>query len=325
MRVLNRLSYYRRIFAAYFFSPVSQLTFWHDHPAAHPEACKEKLGPYYMTFREKADYVASLDDHGVPMLDYHGTIGRQYNPIAVAQYGLGNFNLYFAEQDQERKRKMLVAADWLVANLEPNAHGLKVWHHKFNWEYRSTLVAPWYSGLAQGQGISLLLRAHKITGDIRYKDAAMAAYESFRHDVEHGGVLFYQDEDVWIEEYLVTPPTHILNGFIWALWGVADIFDATSAPDIKVFYDCCVQTLLRNLGKYDTGYWSLYEQSGTRLPMITSAFYHELHIVQLRLMYQMTQQSGFQTMADRWEGYRHSWWNSKRAWVEKVIFKLLYY
>ena len=32
--------------------------------------------------------------NGIPLLNYHGIIGKQYNPIAIAQYGLGNLNFY---------------------------------------------------------------------------------------------------------------------------------------------------------------------------------------------------------------------------------------
>ena len=36
----------------------------------------------------------AYDGAGVPMLDYHGAIGLQYNPIAIAQWGLGNYNRF---------------------------------------------------------------------------------------------------------------------------------------------------------------------------------------------------------------------------------------
>ena len=32
--------------------------------------------------------------------------------------------------------------------------------HHFDFEYRDTLKSPWYSGLAQGQGLSVLVRAY---------------------------------------------------------------------------------------------------------------------------------------------------------------------
>ncbi len=325
-RVKRRLNYYQRIFSAYLLPGTSQLTFWHEVPQANPDAHTDRLGDYYMKFAGKADYDGHYDEHGVPMLDYRGQIGMQYNPIAIAQYGLGNYNLFSRDRGEKRRKKFLAASDWLVNNLEQNPHGVWVWNHHFDWEYRDTLKAPWYSGLAQGQGISLLVRTHLETGDSIYQQAAQRAFESFLHPVDQGGVLFSDTHgDVWIEEYLVNPPTHILNGLIWALWGVYDYFLATAVPSARQLFDLVTQTLAQNLKEYDLGFWSLYEQSGTRLKMIASPFYHRLHIVQLRIMHQMTGNDVFLGYAERWERYAQSRTKRAAALCYKSAFKLCYY
>ena len=324
------LRYYRRIFSAYLVGGKSHLTFWHETPAANPNASVTELGEYYMLFAEKADYGGDYDLSGIPQLDYHGHIGLQYNPIAIAQYGLGNYNLYRRTADPARRKKFLLIADWLRDHLEPNAHGLAVWHHHFNWEYRDTLKAPWYSALAQGQGISVLVRAWKESGEARYLEAAQRAMESFRKSVTEGGVAFTDDVgDLWFEEYIVSPPTHILNGFIWATWGVYDYFLATKEKFAQDLFARAVQTMLHNLDHFDLGFWSLYEQSGTRLPMVASNFYHQLHIVQLRIMHRLTgaltENDKLAAVADRWELYTQSRANRVRALMYKAAFKLCYY
>jgi hypothetical protein len=326
MSLARRLHYYQRIFSAYLGSGRSQLTFWHETPEINPRANAARLGEYYMMFREKADYAGYYDATGIPMLDYRGVIGLQYNPIAIAQWGLANYNTFCATGDQARWQKTRNAADWLVANLEQNPHGLWVWNHHFDWDYRDTLKAPWYSGLAQGQGISLLVRAHAQLKEGKYQRAAQQAFVAMTRPIREGGVLFEDAEkNLWIEEYLVDPPTHILNGFMWALWGVYDYALACSDPSAKTIFDRSTQTLLRNLSRFDTGYWSLYEQSGTRLKMLASPFYHRLHIVQLRVMSQLTGDARFVAYADQWEAYAQHRSNRTRALIEKSIFKLLYY
>jgi heparosan-N-sulfate-glucuronate 5-epimerase len=323
---LPRLRYYRRIFSAYLLGGKSHLTFWHETPAENPNALTREIGEYYMLFAEKADYKGAYDAIGIPMLDYHGHIGPQYNPIAIAQYGLGNYNLWKRGADNERKRKFFLISDWLCTHLEQNAHGLAVWNHHFDWEYRETLKAPWYSGLAQGQGISMLVRAHKESGDPRYLDAARRAFASFQRPIENGGVAFTDvSGDMWFEEYIVSPPTHILNGFIWALWGIYDYWLATRDNSAQQLFARGVQTLLHNLDHYDLGFWSLYEQSGTSLPMVASAFYHQLHIVQLRVMHRLTGENEFARVADRWAGYARSRSKRARALCYKSAFKLCYY
>lgn len=322
----NKLHYWNRIFQAYLFARTSNLTFWHERPAVNPRARHDRLGPYYMTFADKAAYPGPFDDEGVPRLDYHGRIGVQYNPIAVAQYGLAQLNRFADTEDRAALAKGLTQARWLARSLEPNCRGLPVWMHHFDFDYRETLRAPWYSGLAQGQGLSLLVRAWAETGDDLYTHAARQAFLVMTFDTAHGGVLHPDpDGSVWIEEYLVDPPTHILNGFLWAVWGVRDAILAGINARAEPLFARCVATLERHLHRYDTGLWSVYEQSGTVLPMVASPFYHRLHIVQLRIMFAMTGRAVFQRYADRWEDFAARRLYRGVSLAQKVAFKLLYY
>jgi heparosan-N-sulfate-glucuronate 5-epimerase len=321
-----RLNYYRRIFRSYLMPGQSQLTFWHETPQVNPSASFDTVGEYYMPFSAKADYPGHHDSAGIPMLNYHGRIGTQYNPIAIAQWGLGNYNLFKNTQRPERNKNFLAASDWLCTHLEQNSRGLWVWNHHFDWEYRTTLKSPWYSGLAQGQGISLLVRAHAETGSAKYLDAAKLAFQSFLTSTDEGGVSFVDEHSgLWFEEYIVSPPTHILNGFIWAIWGMHDYSLATADTSAHHLFTRSVSTLRTNLHRYDAGFWSLYEESGTRLPMLASSFYHRLHIVQLRVMHRLTGEKVFSEYAGRWEAYAQSRSLRTRALCYKSAFKLCYY
>jgi heparosan-N-sulfate-glucuronate 5-epimerase len=323
--IVRRYHYYQRIFAAYLGKGTSQLTFWHDIPEVNERCVPGEVGEYYMPFLQKAQYAGPFDDCGIPQLDYRGVVGRQYNPIAIAQYGLGNYNLWRRTDKEEHRSKFIRVADWLVSNLERNRAGLPVWMHHFDWDYRDRLMAPWYSALAQGQGISLLVRAHDATSNPLYMEAALDALEAFKVPVREGGVVFTDLKgQLWFEEYIVDPPTHILNGFLWASWGIYDLSISGNA-DAKKLFDASLQTLKQELPSFDTGYWSLYEQSGTLLPMTASHFYHRLHIAQLRVHHRLTAESIFEQYADRWENYLQSPWKQRRALASKAAFKLCYY
>lgn len=325
MSVFARAQYLRRVASAYLLRSHSQLNFWHDSAEINLGATPHALGAYYMNFDEKARY-ALTDRDGIPMLNYRGTIGLQCNPIAIAQWGLGNFNLSRRLGDDAARCKFLAASNWMCQKLQPNARGIHVWNHNFDWEYRSTLRAPWYSGLAQGQGISLLLRAHAETNDSKYLDMAKLAFQSFLANTDEGGISFTDREgNLWFEEYIVSPPTHILNGFIWAAWGVYDFALATGSTEAQQLFERAVETLKSSLHHYDLGFWSLYEQSGTRLPMIASPFYHRLHITQLRVMHRITGERIFDEYADRWQAYTLSRSKRTRALCYKSAFKLCYY
>ena len=113
------LRYYRRIFSAYLLAGKSHLTFWHETPTENSNVHVSELGEYYMLFTEKADYRGAYDPCGIPQLDYHGNIGLQYNPIAIAQYGLGNYNLW--RRTGEPGRKTEVPPDCRLALLTSRA------------------------------------------------------------------------------------------------------------------------------------------------------------------------------------------------------------
>jgi heparosan-N-sulfate-glucuronate 5-epimerase len=90
------------------------------------------------------------------------------------------------------------------------------------------------------------------TGDENYLNAARDASEAFRKDVREGGVVYTDDRgDSWLEEYIVFPPTHILNGFMWASWGVYDYFLATGESWARDCFEGAMGTLKANLHLYD--------------------------------------------------------------------------
>lgn len=316
-------SYYRRILRVYLGGGRNPLSFWHEQPAVNERAFGNDPLPYYMTFDEKAKYAGPFDAQGIPLLDYRGRIGPRHNPIAIAQYGLACLNA-------DNNQPALKCADWLLSELKPNRQGIPVWTHDFDWEYFKTLRAPWYSGLAQGQGISLLLRAARVTGDTRYDEAAQRAAVSLLTPLAAGGVLDVDSEgDWWIEEYVVDPPTHILNGFMWALWGVWDLlrFEAAGAEHDRIedLWARSLATLEKNLARFDCGYWSRYDLAPLPLANVASPFYHRLHIVQLDVMHRLTGRPVFKSWHDSWSQYLDSPANRRRAWFAKAMFKLRHY
>ena len=255
------------------------------------------------------------------MLDYHGTIGLQYNPIAVAQYALGHYNLSLETNDENHLDQFSKQIVWLLENLEKNDSGIYVWKHYFDFEYNQLLQNGWYAGLAQGQGLSALIRAKGIVKDDRLDQAIDKVWQSLLLLIDQGGVSFRDEENsLWIEEYILEPPTHILNGFIWALWGVYDLWLMNKETTTKSYFDECISTIKENLPKYDSGYWSLYELSNTRMKMLASPFYHKLHIVQLKVLYKMTNDSFFNEYAEKWMGYLKNRLNRYRSLINKSFF-----
>ena len=323
--VIARIEHIARALQVYARPSSGPLSFWHETPQSN-DACRQDERQYFMRFRGKADYRGPFDSSGVPLLDYRGRIGRQYNPIAIAQYGLGRFNRWCGGGDAGDRAAWLAAARWLTSNLQPNADGVPVWLHHFDWPYRQLLEAPWYSGLAQGSGVSMLVRAAIDTGDAAFARSAHQAFQSLELPVSKGGVLVTDAlGHVWIEEYLVDPPSHILNGFIWALWGVYDYARWSRRPDAAALWNEGVRTLEARLGDFDIGWWSLYEAPNEGCRMLASPYYHSLHAVQLRVLHRMTGVAAFAERAETFESYTRRRRYRARALAEKAWFKLSRY
>jgi len=326
-QLIKKFNYLKRIFSAYIIQKDSPISFWHSSNKISDNINVESLDIYYMEFFEKGNYRKYLDKDNIPMLNYYGDIGVQYNPIAISQFGLGNFNLYKKNKDKKNKELFIACSDWLVSNIRKNKKGVWVWMHNFDFEYKEILQSPWYSGLAQGQGISLLVRAYKETNERKYLDTAEKAYNSFLTTVENGGVTYIsENQEKWIEEYITQYNTHILNGFIWAIWGVYDywLLNPSDKNRLDLFHSFN-KTILNNLDRYDNKFWSFYELSNNKIGMIASHFYHDLHINQLEIMYILTSEKKYLTYSKRWKKYQKSILNRTIALITKIISKIFYY
>jgi hypothetical protein len=157
--------------------------------------------------------------------------------------------------------------------------------------------------MAQGLGISVLLRAFQETGKQRYLDRARLALNAFRYTVDEGGVASIEEGGaVFYEELAQGPATHTLNGFIYSLWGIYDFYRVTGEALALRLFQQGVATLERHIEDYDSGSWSFYDL-GSR-PRLASLGYHKLHIAQLYAMHNITVIDEFRTIGARWYDYQ---------------------
>lgn len=196
---------------------------------------------------------------------------------------------------------------------------------------RNYLYSPWRSALAQGQGISVCLRAYQLSNDEHYLDAAKKAFNSFyflarKHS---GGVLDDSEGYKWLEEYIVKPPNHVLNGFIWALWGVRDYAVYMNDAYAWELWHACLKTLQANLKHFDLGFWTTYDlvkfNPGKLPTMPSSLYYQKLHVLQMRLMYQLTSDPIFDHYQKKWNLQLGNKISRIKSQLWKAYFKLRWF
>lgn len=268
---------------------------------------KHKIEGYYNDLTEKVTKGDNLDIIEIPKTKIANGEIIEF-PIAIFQYGLGSYDLYLMEKKEIFLEKFRLTADWAVDNQEESG----AWN-TFSHIYPDN---P-YSAMSQGEGCSLLIRAYITFEDERYLNAAKNAIEFMLKSIKDGGTTLYNNNDVFFQESTHLPT--ILNGWIFALFGLYDYVKLTNDIEKKEILNKSLDTLERTLNEFDNGYWSMYDNSS----MITSPFYHDLHIVQLRVLNDIFGVEAFKTYSDIWNKYRNNLFNKRRAFLVKALQKIL--
>ncbi|WP_409015313.1 D-glucuronyl C5-epimerase family protein [Anaerostipes caccae] len=288
---------------------------------------KNQLCDYYLDFSSKAEYDYLFDENGVLLLDYKGRMGIQYNPCAVAQYGLGLCSKYIKTLDKLYLKKMETQANWLYDIMKIDGKGIGRLEYTFSADdYNQISNHNYISAIAQGQAVSFLIRCSIILGDKKYANAANALYQCFRYSALEGGVVNYDEQGrMYLEEAVTERISCILDGFIYAMFGVYDYYLFTGERESReIFYKCC-ETVEERLPDFDLGFWSRADCYMEKPKMPASKFYHNVHIQQLKALYVITGNEIYRDYADKWEGYQKNFLFQKLAFLYKCWFKIFYY
>ncbi len=237
-----------------------------------------------------------FDEKGIPVTTFPDTSGDQYNPVKIAQYALAVWEIYWVEKDEELLQKFLSTAEWFVQNQVAGK-----WQYHYE-DKVSNLPSGWISGMAQGQAISVLLRAYTVNSEPRFLATATAGMKWFEPTLAAGGVTYrFDDGNLWFEEYPnPQKPAHVFNGHVYALFGIWDYYRVTKNEPSRQLFERGVNAVVTQIHKYDNGYWVLYDQ---RFRTILNASYLDLHIRQLEILNALRNDPTLQKYRQRWNAY----------------------
>ncbi|GII43763.1 hypothetical protein Psi02_01870 [Planotetraspora silvatica] len=243
---------------------------------------------------------------GVPLSSY--LFGTFAYPVTIVQYGMENYSKWVTTGEGAYLGKAKAVAAWLLKEQDVKGG----WPIPFDYQYRDGLAGElhkgWYSGMAQGIGASFLAKMTVATGDKRYGAAALRALRPMRTPVEKGGVLRrFEGRYDWFEEYPTPTPSHVLNGYMFALIGVYDVGELLHDKTAKKMFTRGLTTLDRVLPLYDlssrTSYDLLqYTRTPATPPNPARWGYHSLHVTQLSALDAITG-GRYTEIENRWLGY----------------------
>jgi hypothetical protein len=220
-------------------------------------------------------------------------------PAGLAQLALGWWERHLAGDPQARER-FLSTCDQLAARGERH-DGELLWSYDMPLP-KYGLGPHWHSALAQAQAASVFVRARLESGADRFGELATAALAPLLPG-SRTGLLASTAAGPVPEEAPSSPPSLILNGWIYALWGLWDVATGLRDDAAKQLYDESLACLVATLPRYDVGWWSRYSLYPHRLPDLAKPFYHRLHVDQLAALHRLTGIDAFAAMSKRFDRY----------------------
>ncbi|MBV8148644.1 MAG: hypothetical protein JO092_06110 [Candidatus Eremiobacteraeota bacterium] len=238
-----------------------------------------------------------------------------YNPVTIAQYALYSHERVTRRADASRDA-FLAQVRYLVERQRSDGS------YEYDFAFPEYGVEPGFiCAMAQGTAASALVRAFVLTGDRRYRDAAASAAEPLKKDVSRGGASFIRNGYVFFEEVASPNPCHILNGHLFASFGIYDLnrFGLMDA-ELRSLYERSAETLLRWLPFYEDRGWSYYQLAvrGENVRHLAHISYHQLHVAQLYVYAAMTGKPEFRAIARRWEGALRDPSTRARVWLDSA-------
>ncbi len=243
--------------------------------------------------------------------------------VVRIQWGLGCFERYLAGEGKLWLDAATGCAEELLMHQHPTGPQAGGFLHSKPLPHTFRLSPPWISAMAQGEAASLFVRVFQETGDERFAHSARRALLPLGVGSAEGGVRARLGGGVFFEEYPTQPPSFVLNGGIFAIWGLYDVALALDDTTSRKGFEEALETLIQNIGRWDTGYWSRYDLFPHPTTNVASSFYHDLHVNQLRAMHRLTGRGELIEAADRWAGYAASPLSRTRATARKLLFRLL--
>ncbi len=267
----------------------------------------ESVTEYPISYSGKVYFGRAIDEKGTALVFMPSISSKPvYAPISIAQYALGCYSLFLRNKKKKWLEKFLKQAEWLAREFQKS----KTCYWVSN--YPNTcygIKESWVSSMVQSQCISVMLRAHKETGEEKYIEIALDGAKAFERPLSEDGLRYSPAKDLeFYEEVVGAKHPLVLNGLIFSLLGLYELGEYTGEKKFgKMFEKGCL-SILGILRFYDLGYWSRYDLAcrvfgKNKKPYVASPWYHKLHIEELKALHTITGKEEFKKYSEKFKSY----------------------
>jgi hypothetical protein len=225
------------------------------------------------------------------IFQYFPNEGLQLHPLA--NFGEAN-GYWYAHRDNDL-RSLLTD----LKEIAVDRAGFLTWEYYFAFGGGSP---PWISGMAQGTAMQAYARASKRLADPSFLRVATQARGAFERRTPVG-VHAPQGSENWYALYSFAPRANVLNGMLQAVNGVRTYLDFTDDPAARRVFEAGDRTARAEIGKFDTGAWSLYDRPDGRPGHEADLNYHTLNRDFARNLCRATKAAAYCTEAERFTRY----------------------
>lgn len=276
---------------------------------------------YYIDFSGKVNWKGDMIEE-VPVLFIPSLNRYVAHPGMVLQYGLGSIDMYFLSGKKEFKDNIQKVTNWLLKHCNEDGS-----YDNYVKELKNDSTIKYYSNnsaMTQGEVLSFVTRIIKFNlveqdDEILYKLLDIV-YKNLISPISKGGGTLYNNDKVILCEYCREDDYIVLNGWVFAIFGILDYSIMTGDEKIKMFLIKTTTTLSEYLNTFivTNDNWSYYDNK----KRLCSPMYQLTHINQLDALTKLfTQEEEFKIALKKIKsGFNN--YNKIKYTLNKIIDKL---
>ncbi len=203
-----------------------------------------------------------------------------FHPVSHAHAISFLYDFYRNDFNEDFKKIILINLEYIEKQLTHAYYA----EYKFSHNHFGVPMGDvWVSGMAQGELLGAFCRGFILTNDSHYLNVANSLFETLITNTDPYWCVHIDDNDYyWIEEYPNKEHCHVLNGKLYALWGIWEYYAITRDEKARLIFQAGIKSVIDNFDEY----WLASDQPRSMYcsHSLASVNYHNLHIHQFKFM-----------------------------------------